>query len=130
MYAGRLLYEWEQDLSDIHLYLSPPAQTKAKDIQVKIHPNRLRVGLIGKPPLFDEELSSTVETSSSFWMLEDGELHIQLGKMRKGEVWKSALRGHAALNPLAKHPGFDFSNATFSGSAPDPRKFLGGISYK
>ena len=53
MYAGRLLYEWEQDLSDIHLYLSPPAQTKAKDIQVKIHPNRLRVGLIGKPPLFD-----------------------------------------------------------------------------
>ena len=33
---------------------------------------------------------------------EDGELHIQLGKMRKGEVWKSVLKGHAALNPLAK----------------------------
>lgn len=32
---------------------------------------------------------------------EDGELHIQLGKMRKGEVWKSALKGHAALNPMA-----------------------------
>lgn len=26
-----------------------------------------------------------------------------------------------------EHPGFDFSNAKFSGSAPDPNKFLGGI---
>lgn len=144
-HQGRVVYEWEQDLTDVHLFLQPPPQTKAKELAVRISPNRLCVGLVGKPPLFDEELSSTVDTSASFWMLEDGELHIQLGKMRKGEVWKSALKGHAALNALAteeiqkklmlerfgeEHPGFDFSNATFSGSAPDPRKFMGGISYK
>ncbi|CDJ38395.1 nuclear movement domain-containing protein, putative [Eimeria tenella] len=142
---GRLLYEWEQDLTDVHIYLKPPPKTEAKEISVRISPNKLAVGLIGKPPLFDEELSSTVETAASFWMMEDGELHIQLGKMRKGEVWKSALKGHATLNPLAaeevqkklmlerfgeEHPGFDFSGATFSGSAPDPRSFMGGISYK
>lgn len=26
-----------------------------------------------------------------------------------------------------QHPGFDFSQATFNGEAPDPRTFLGGI---
>lgn len=53
MCSGRLLYEWEQDLSDVHMYIAPPPQVKAKEIQIQIHPNRLRVGLIGKPPLFD-----------------------------------------------------------------------------
>ncbi|KAL8435209.1 hypothetical protein ACSSS7_002630 [Eimeria intestinalis] len=98
---GRLVYEWEQDLTDVHMFLHPPPQTRAKEIAVRICPNKLCVGLVGKPPLFDEELSSTVDTSASFWMLEDGELHIQLGKMRKGEVWKSALKGHAPLNAVA-----------------------------
>lgn len=27
----------------------------------------------------------------------------------------------------AEHPGFDFSGAEFSGSAPDPRTFMGGV---
>ncbi|KAL8275741.1 hypothetical protein Esti_000304 [Eimeria stiedai] len=100
-HEGRVVYEWEQDLTDVHLFLQPPPQTRAKEIAVRICPNKLCVGLVGKPPLFDEELSSTVDTSASFWMLEDGELHIQLGKMRKGEVWKSALKGHVPLNAVA-----------------------------
>jgi hypothetical protein len=28
-----------------------------------------------------------------------------------------------------EHPGFDFSNAEFSGDAPNPREFLGGIDH-
>ena len=27
----------------------------------------------------------------------------------------------------AEHPGFDFSGAEFSGAAPDPRTFMGGV---
>jgi len=27
----------------------------------------------------------------------------------------------------AEHPGFDFSNAEFNGSVPDPRTFMGGM---
>jgi hypothetical protein len=30
----------------------------------------------------------------------------------------------------AEHPGFDFSGAEFSGSAPDPRTFMGGMFGK
>jgi len=28
-----------------------------------------------------------------------------------------------------ENPGFDFRDATFNGEVPDPRKFLGGVSY-
>jgi len=65
--------------------------------------------------------------------------------MSKGETWLSALAGHEHLDTFKaeevkkqlilerfqeEHPGFDFSGAQFSGSAPDPRTFMGGISYQ
>lgn len=83
------------------------------------------------PPLF----SSSTHT-------EDGALHVSLTKADRGEPWPAAFALHApaapdAPNPDAarlllerfaeEHPGFDFSGATVSGDAPDPRTFLGGI---
>jgi len=59
----------------------------------------------------------------------------------QGEPWPSAIAGHQ-LDPMAQqqeqqrmmlerfqkeHPGFDFSGATFSGEAPNPRTFMGGM---
>mmetsp|Transcript_1726 Transcript_1726/g.3111 ORF Transcript_1726/g.3111 Transcript_1726/m.3111 type:complete len:81 (-) Transcript_1726:2879-3121(-) len=79
------------------------------------------------------------------WTIDDGEIEINLKKMRKAATWESALRGHGTLDPLAKaevqkkmtlerfqeeHPGFDFSGAEFSGSAPDPRTFMDGVKYQ
>jgi hypothetical protein len=102
-----------------------------------------------------EALYGRVKKSDSFWMLgtrkllcllssADGrELQISCRKLLKGEAWAAALARHAS-NPLAleeankqlmlqrfqeEHPGFDFSGAEFSGQAPDPRSFLGGVSY-
>ena len=81
----------------------------------------------------------------SFWTLEDGELHFTLLKMGKGETWPSVFVGHDQLDSFSmqevqkeimkerfqeENPGFDFSNADFSGSCPDPRTFMGGVSYK
>merc|ERR1712125_243975 len=83
-----------------------------------------------------------VQTDESFWMIEDGELHIQ--KMRKGETWSSALKGHGQLDVFSEqevnkklmlerfqeeHPGFDFSGANFSGQAPSARNFMGGVHH-
>ena len=77
-------------------------------------------------------------------VVDDGEIEINLQKVKKGETWNSALAGHEALDPFTKgevqkkmmlerfqeeNPGFDFSGAEFSGSAPDPRKFMGGVKY-
>ncbi len=78
-------------------------------------------------------------------MMEGGEIEVNLQKMLKGETWPSALAGHDALDGFTEgevkkqlmlerwqqeHPGFDFSGAEFSGAAPDPRSFMGGVSYR
>lgn len=80
----------------------------------------------------------------SYWMLDQGELTINLQKMRTGLMWPSVFVGHEELDPLAQettkqqmmrerfqqeNPGFDFSNAQFNGAAPDPRTFMGGAKY-
>ena len=48
------------------------------ELEVKILPSRLRVGVKGNPPFLDEEPGGTVKANESYWMIEDGELHIQL----------------------------------------------------
>ena len=77
-------------------------------------------------------------------MLEDDELHIQLGKMKKAESWLSACLGHQSLDPMMEqevkknmllerfqeeNPGFDFSDAKMDGNVPNAREFMGGVKY-
>ena len=76
-------------------------------------------------------------------MGDDGIINITLIKVHRGETWESALRGQS-VDPVTKeniqkelmlerfqeeNPGFDFRGAEFSGSAPDPRTFMGGVKY-
>ena len=67
---------------------------------IKIKPKHLTIGIQGNPPFIDEDVGGMIEQDESFWMLEDDELHIQLIKMKKGEMWTSALKGHDALDPM------------------------------
>lgn len=77
--------------------------------------------------------------------MDNGEIEINLQKMRKASTWDTCLKGHDELDPLSReqikkqmtlerfqeeHGGFDFSGAEFNGAAPDPRTFLGGVPYK
>ena len=76
--------------------------------------------------------------------IEDDTIVIYLQKAEPGTTWASALRGHAALSSASRdvmqkklmlerfqreHPGFDFSNAQFTGETPDVRSFMGGLDY-
>eukprot|EP00922_Rhytidocystis_sp_ex-Travisia-forbesii_P062015 GHVS01091827.1.p1 GENE.GHVS01091827.1~~GHVS01091827.1.p1 ORF type:complete len:177 (+),score=23.35 GHVS01091827.1:136-666(+) len=149
---GRVIFEWEQTLEDVDVFIKPPPQITAAMLDVKIHPKRLTIGLKHKggnsgetpPSYLDEETFSLVSRDDSFWMIEEGELHIQLCKVKKGEVWPRALNCQAELDPFKQqvareqlmrerfqqeNPGFDFTGASFSGQAPDPRSFMGGVRY-
>ena len=52
-----------------------------------------------------------------------------------GDAWRGrgprelCAPAPAVLRFQEEHPGFDFSGAEFSGSAPDPRKFMGGVPH-
>jgi len=141
-YQGRTIYEWEQDIENVDIWITPPPGVTAKMIDCNIAPDHLKLGINGNPPFIDEDFYDTVVVSESFWMIEDGELHINLQKSTLAETWPCVLKGHAALNQVEReqeqqkimlerfqreHPGFDFSGASFSGQVPDPKSFMGGI---
>src|SRR5690554_6375129 len=46
-YQNRLIYSWEQDLEDVHIYTRPPPGVTAADLDILIQVDRLRVGLKG-----------------------------------------------------------------------------------
>lgn len=144
VHNGVKIYDWEQTLEDVHIYFVPPQGATKRDFDITISSNFIKIGLKGNPPFLQEAPGSKVNSEDSFWMLEDGILHIQLAKAHKGDVWKTAIAGHNCLDSFSEeevkkklmlerfqeeNPGFDFSGASFSGAAPDPRSFMGGVKY-
>lgn len=144
-HGGRVIYTWSQSLDEVLIFFEPPAGVPAAAFSIAITPARVSIGLKGAPPFLDEALPAACVAKESFWNLDAGELVLTLTKARKGETWPSAFAGHGALDAAAQadvhkrmllerfgeeHPGFDFSGADVSGAVPDPRTFLGGVSYK
>jgi hypothetical protein len=145
-HAGRDIYEWEQNLDEVLVYVRPPEGVRAAHIACTIKPGRVTLGLKGAPhPFIDEDLAAKCAVAESLWQLEDGTLTLTLTKALKGETWPSVFVGHASLDPLTaaedqkrmllerftqEHPGFDFSGAEVNGAVPDPRTFLGGIARR
>lgn len=148
-HCGRYIYEWEQSLQEVTLYIpTPPEVSLASQIHCTIEPNRLRIGLRRDPNQFflDEPTFGTVDVSNSTWTWENSLLTVELQKANKGIVWEAVGCGYPAvrLDPFLleeekqrlmlerwqeENPGMDFRGATFSGSAPDPRNFMGGVRY-
>ena len=145
LHEGRAVYEWEQSLDEVRVFIRPPPGTRGKDLDVSVTSRRVRVGLKGNPPFLDLEPWSVAVQDASAWTFEDGTLEVSLAKMRKAETWDAAFKGHAPLDPMQRmevqkrmtlerfqeeHAGFDFSGAEFNGAPPDPREFMGGVKYE
>jgi hypothetical protein len=52
-HGERVIYEWEQELEDVHLYISPPAGITASMLAVDISNTRITVAIKGNPPYLD-----------------------------------------------------------------------------
>jgi len=143
-HEGRTVYEWEQSLDEVRVFVRPPAGVRAKDLECVIRSDRVRLGIKGNAPFLDHELFSTAVAGESTWSFDGGEIELSLSKMRKAETWEAVFKGHGAIDAFQKmeaqkrmtlerfqeeHGGFDFSGAEFSGAPPDPREFMGGVKY-
>jgi len=139
-----VVYEWQQSLEEVRIFVKPPSGVKASALACVLSSSHVKLGLVGNPPFLDNDLWSTIVQDDSTWSLDGGEIEISLQKMKKGETWEAVFKGHGVLNPLEiseaqkkltlerfqqEHPGFDFSGAEFSGAPPDPRSFMGGVKY-
>jgi hypothetical protein len=151
-YQGATIYEWEQSLNEVTIYIpTPPMVHTAQQLDCRIHAQRLQVGLAGNDRfLIDEATFGSIEVQSSTWTWEEGMLTIELQKANKGVVWQAACLGPAGqvrvlLNPAQveqenqrlllerwqeENPGMDFRGASFNGGAPDPRTYMGGVGYQ
>eukprot|EP01025_Chloroclados_australasicus_P065949 TRINITY_DN9011_c0_g1_i4.p1 TRINITY_DN9011_c0_g1~~TRINITY_DN9011_c0_g1_i4.p1 ORF type:complete len:181 (-),score=15.67 TRINITY_DN9011_c0_g1_i4:479-1021(-) len=161
IYNEKVVYEWDQTLQEINMYIQLPGEVKAKQLTCSIQSNKIDIGITGNPPYLEAstcfvfriqlkvyrrringQFSQRVLPSESFWTIEDGTLHIQLTKAEQGVPWKEVIVGHGNLQSMLgveedrkrlmlerfqlENPGFDFSQAQFSGEVPDAHKFLGG----
>lgn len=94
-HSGRTIYEWEQSLSEVNIYLEPPPEIPAKMFEIVISHKHLKVGIKGAPPFIDEDTGGPIIPDDSLWTLTDGELNINLQKMNKAEAWDCALMGQS-----------------------------------
>lgn len=104
-FNGRPVYEWEQKLEDVTIYLpAPPMIESHRQLHCQIFPHRLELGikeLIQTQNKFflKEETFGLVDVSESTWYVEDETtLVIYLAKAKKGEVWDFALKGNHTVN--------------------------------
>lgn len=105
-YNGAIIYEWEQSLSDVILYVPapPPRLFPNARIHCEIAPHHLRLGLHGETRLFlDMPTFAAVDTAASTWCLEDKDdknddtntkvIVVYLTKTAKGLLWSAPLTG-------------------------------------
>eukprot|EP01017_Pseudomicrothorax_dubius_P031502 TRINITY_DN4035_c0_g1_i7.p1 TRINITY_DN4035_c0_g1~~TRINITY_DN4035_c0_g1_i7.p1 ORF type:complete len:180 (+),score=27.53 TRINITY_DN4035_c0_g1_i7:111-650(+) len=118
IYKDQEIYEWEQTIDEVHIYIKPPKAClpKYKDqvlkqlgpgqtlpkLEVEIKSGHIKVGIKGTKPYIDEDLEKTCVASDSIWCIEDDELHIILQKGLKADVWPSVFKGHGGVDELTK----------------------------
>ncbi len=50
---GRTVYEWEQSLEEVNVFIAPPPGVTAAAFDIKIDVNHIRIGIKGNPPFMD-----------------------------------------------------------------------------
>jgi hypothetical protein len=117
-YKDQLVYEWEQTLEEIFIYIKAPEciLEKNRDIikknlkpgeklpklEVKFTSTHLTVGISGCPPYLSEELTNKVKASECLWQLDNEEIMITLFKALKADTWLAVFKGHEPVNVIQK----------------------------
>lgn len=116
IYDGQVIYEWEQTLEDVLIYIKTPEVLLEKNkeivrknlkvgqkmpkLEVEFKCDNLKIQISGADPYINEKLTSKVRNSECLWEIDGEEIIITLPKALKGETWKSVFIGHGNLNEL------------------------------
>lgn len=121
---------WWQTVYEVHIEVNLPANTRSKDVSVKIQPNYIEC-IVHKNTIFKGKLFSTVHADDSVWTIEDGKiLNIVISKAdyaEKEQIWEALLEDGRyqpdawTIHEMRKkidlekfqieNPGMDFSRA-------------------
>ena len=53
VYNERTIYQWDQTLSEVNIYIEVPKGVRGKQLSVGIKPSHIKVGIIPNPPYLD-----------------------------------------------------------------------------
>lgn len=53
VYGGQTVYEWDQTLTEINMYVQVPPGLRAKDLYCDIQKSHLKLGMHPNPPYMD-----------------------------------------------------------------------------
>lgn len=98
LHNGEKVFEWDQTLDEVNIYINLPPNVHSKQFYCKIQSKHIELGIKGNPPFLNHDLTSPVKTDSSFWTLEDDIMHITLNKRDKGQTWASPILGQGQLD--------------------------------
>uniref|UniRef100_A0A3B0MUR5 Nuclear migration protein nudC n=1 Tax=Theileria annulata TaxID=5874 RepID=A0A3B0MUR5_THEAN len=90
-------YAWSQTFRDVTLEILSPKKITTKDVSVLITKDRLSINLQGQV-LIDGEFCNKVNSSDSFWSIEDG-FRILLNIEKAEELWwDCVIKGHETID--------------------------------
>jgi hypothetical protein len=112
-------YSWTQTLKEVDLTVPIPEGTTGKMVDIKIDSKHIRVGLKGKEPIIDGELSETVKPLDCLWSVEDRKLIlISLLKVKGQTWWKYVVEGEPEIDTSKVEP----ENSSLSDLDPETRQ--------
>lgn len=68
-HGNQEIYQWEQTLEDVSIFVTPPEGTRAKHVTCEISLNHLTLGLKGNPPFLDHDFSHPIKPKESTWTI-------------------------------------------------------------
>ena len=137
---GKVLYEWEQTLDEMNVYVFVDPLIKTSDILVDVRTDTMTMREKKENGfMFIDRLKMyrVVVSDETVWTRDgiSGEIHVQMVKRKKAEPWVGAFEAHCdeisakateedrermmRARFQSENPGFDFSDAKFDGAVPD-----------
>ena len=106
-HEGRVVYEWEQTIEEVCLFVQVPAGVRARDLGVSIAAREVSVGIRGNPPYLQHALHAPCVTADSTWTLDGGELAITLAKVRRSVAMSVSFESYCFRDLPQRAGGHD-----------------------
>ena len=102
------IYRWTQTLDEVTVYIAIPDGVTAKQLDVKILPKKLQVGVKGQPKIIDGELHKKVKVDDCLWTLETDSskrtLQITFTKFEGQNWWNCVIEGDTEIDTQKVEP--------------------------
>ncbi|KAK1311616.1 hypothetical protein QJS10_CPA07g00003 [Acorus calamus] len=121
------VFEWDQTLDEVNIYITLPPGVPSKLFFYNIQSTLVQVGIKGNSTLYLDVRSISPLFSLLYPSLKQALLGPYLSLFGQLDPYTVDLEQKRLMLQRfqEENPGFDFSQAQFSGACPDPRTFMG-----